>query len=99
MWRTVRVIGAVGNYATMGTQLAKQGKTKIALLRPDSNTSGALAPFISPAIEAGGGEFRLETAPPSREFGRWEVQVAGRAVGHTQARRFGFGLGSWPLPA
>jgi branched-chain amino acid transport system substrate-binding protein len=57
--------GAVGNYATMGTQLAKQGKTKIALLRPDSNTSGALAPFISPAIEAGGGKIVADIGIPN----------------------------------
>jgi branched-chain amino acid transport system substrate-binding protein len=57
--------GAVGNYATMGTELAKKGKTKLALLRPDSNASGALAPFISPAIEAGGGKIVADIGIPN----------------------------------
>ena len=57
--------GAVGLYATMGTQLAQQGKTKLALLRPDSGSAGALAPFISPAIEAGGGEIVVDIGIPN----------------------------------
>ena len=57
--------GAVGNYSTMGNELANQGKTKLALLRPDTGSAGALAPFISPAIEAGGAEIVVDIGIPN----------------------------------
>ena len=59
------VAGPVGQYATIGTELAKQGKTKLALLRPDIASAAALKGLLEPAIKQAGAEFVADIPVPS----------------------------------
>jgi ABC-type branched-subunit amino acid transport system substrate-binding protein len=59
------VAGPVGQYATIGTELAKKGKTKLALIRPDLASAAALKGFLEPAIKKGGAEFVADIPVPT----------------------------------
>ena len=59
------VAGPVGQYATIGTELAKKGKAKLALIRPDLASAAALKGFLEPAIKSGGAEFVADIPVPT----------------------------------
>ena len=59
------VAGPVGQYATIGTELAKQGKKKLAMLRPDIASAAALKGLLEPAIKGAGAEFVADIPVPT----------------------------------
>jgi ABC-type branched-subunit amino acid transport system substrate-binding protein len=59
------VAGPVGQYATIGTELAKKDKEKLALIRPDIASAAALKGLLEPAIKGASAEFVADIPVPT----------------------------------